>query len=122
MPRDYRQYLDDIVVACERILRYTQGMSAEEFRTDDRTFDAVVRNLEIIGEAAKGIPEPLRARAPNIEWQKIVAFRNVLVHAYFGVSVDIVWDVAHTKLASLRHSCRGLLSELGEGLEPADGF
>lgn len=71
MPRDSRVYLEDILVAIARIQRYTRGLSREAFAGDERTLDAVVRNLEVIGEAVKQLPVDVRSQAPGVEWQKI---------------------------------------------------
>ncbi len=78
MSRDLRLYLADIVVACEKVLRYTDGMEFEQFIVDDRTFDAVIRNLQVIGEAVKNIPVDVRDRHPEIEWRKIAGLRGCL--------------------------------------------
>jgi uncharacterized protein with HEPN domain len=102
MPRDSEVYLADILVAIDRIDHYTRGMQRAAFAADQRTIDAVVRNLEVIGEAVKSLPGDLRAQHPDVEWQKIAGLRDILIHAYFGVDVDIVWDVVVNKLAGLR--------------------
>jgi uncharacterized protein with HEPN domain len=80
MSRDARLYLDDIAEAAARITEYVQGMDSAAFQADPRTRDAVIRNLEIIGEAARALPEGVRLAAPEIEWRKIVGVRNILVH------------------------------------------
>ena len=109
MPRDHRVYLTDILEAVRRILSYTEGMSLEDFEKSLVTVDAVVRNLEVIGEAAGRIPGEIQTEAPDIEWRKIIALRNVLAHEYFGVSTKIVWDVVVNKLRPLEHTCRNIL-------------
>lgn len=109
MLRDYGLYLQDILESIDRINEYVFGMVYEDFVSDPRTVDAVVRNLEVIGEASKCIPEEVRQRCPQIEWPKIVGLRNMLIHAYFGVSLPIVWDVVTSKLADLADACRELL-------------
>ena len=109
MPRDYRLFLDDIIEASGRIHEYTAGMSAEQFFMDSKTQDAVVRNLEVIGEAAGRIPARIRALKAEVEWRKIVALRNILAHEYFGVNLPIVWDIAVNKLGPLEAACRNLL-------------
>ena len=81
MPGDPRQYLDDIIDAASTIQEYVKGYSYDRFKNDKKTQDAVVRNLEIIGEAAGNLPESLRSRAKDIEWRKIVDLRNILIHA-----------------------------------------
>jgi uncharacterized protein with HEPN domain len=108
MHRDYRLFLDDILEAVERIRRYTSEMDYETFKGDTRTQDAVVRNLEVIGEAARSLPDDVKARAPEIEWRKIVGLRNILVHEYFGASLPIIWDVVVNKLDILRAACKRL--------------
>ncbi len=90
MPRDYRLYLDDILEAIERIREYTTGMDYEALTRDRKTQDAVVRNLEVIGEAAGRIPESVLAAAPEIEWRKIIGIRNILIHEYFGISLPVI--------------------------------
>lgn len=72
MSRDWRLYVKDILQCCEKICRFTAGMTTEQFLVDDRTYDAVLRNLEIIGEAAKRLPPDVRARIPQLEWKKII--------------------------------------------------
>lgn len=114
MPRDCRVYLSDILEAVRRILSYTEGMSLEDFAKSLITVDAVVRNLEVIGEAATRISDDVKAEASDIEWRKIVALRNVLAHEYFGVNTKIVWDVVVNKLGPLQRACRRIL-EAGEG-------
>ena len=77
MPRDFRVYLEDILAAITKIRRYMTGFSKEAFASDDRTVDAVVRNLEVIGEAVKQLPPVLRAREPGVDWQKIAGLRDI---------------------------------------------
>ena len=110
--RDPRLYLDDILEAIHKIRDYTAGMDYTAFSKDTKTQDAVIRNLEIIGEAAGRLQEPVRVASPEIEWRKIVELRNILIHEYFGVSLPLVWDVIQSKLDPLESSCRVLLNQL----------
>jgi len=109
MPRDYKQQLDDILQAISFIREYVVGMDYKTFEADRKTQDAVVRNLEIIGEAARTIPEEVREKAEEIEWYKIIALRNILIHEYFGVNLKIVWDIIQNKLDAVESTCRKLL-------------
>jgi uncharacterized protein with HEPN domain len=99
--RDWRQYLDDIRVSCSKIIRFTQGMSLADFRSDEKTYDAVLRNLEVIGEAAKHVPDAIRETMPAVPWRKISGLRDIVAHAYFGVDDSIVWDVVQNKVPEL---------------------
>ncbi|MBU1240261.1 DUF86 domain-containing protein [Myxococcota bacterium] len=114
MPRDPRLYLDDIMEAISLVREYTHEMSFPQFSTDRKTQDAVIRNLEVIGEASARLPEALRAKEPGMDWRKMVGMRNILAHAYFGVSITIVWDAVQTKLQPLEQACIRLLQHLDE--------
>ncbi len=113
MPRDYRLYLDDILEAAVKIREYCAGMSLNEFMRDSRTFEAVIHNLTVIGEAANHIPESHRADILEIEWRKIIDMRNVLVHQYFGIRHDVIWDAVQNKVPALEQQVRALLERLG---------
>jgi uncharacterized protein with HEPN domain len=118
MPRDPRLYLDDILEAIGRIQEYTASLDQGMFAQDGKTQDAVVRNLEIIGEAARRLPESIRAGAADIEWRKLVGLRNILSHEYFGVSLPLIWDVVENKLGPLEIACRRLLDMLDRNQQP----
>ncbi len=113
MPRDYKISLDDILDAVNRIESYTAGMDKAQFQADGKTVDAVIRNLEIIGEAVKNVPPEVRVRSPNVPWSKIAGMRDILIHVYFNIDTDIVWDVVQTKLAELKATAETLLAENG---------
>jgi uncharacterized protein with HEPN domain len=107
--RDWRLYADDILEACGRIKRYVAGMDYDAFVADERTRDAVLRNVEIIGEAAKKLPAEVTARAPHIPWRLVCGMRDVVAHAYFGVSAKLVWDTATSQIDPLEQAVRALL-------------
>lgn len=101
MPRDWRVFLDDILECCRRIHTYTAGFDQQQLVSNQLVYDAVLRNLEIIGEAAKRIPAEIRQQMPGVEWTKVAGMRDWLAHAYFYVNADIVWDVVTNKLPML---------------------
>ena len=109
MSRDYKIYLEDILTAIDKIQSYTQNISFEKFSEDEKTLDAVVRNLEILGEAIKNVPEEIRKKYPDIEWKKISGLRDILIHEYFGVDKDIIWDVIQHKLPLLQKQIKMIL-------------
>ena len=92
----------DILDAIDRIVSYVEGMSYESFLADRKTQDAVIRNVEIIGEAACSLPIDFTQRHEDIPWGDLVGMRNVLVHQYFGILPEVVWDVIKNELPALR--------------------
>ena len=100
MSRDETFYLEDIQECCEKVLRFTKGMTYKDFSHDELHFDAVLRNLEIIGEAVKNISEETRQKYSQVKWRKIAGFRDVVAHEYFGVNAETVWDIIENEIAS----------------------
>ncbi len=113
MSRDVRLYLIDMRDSCARIVHHRSGMPRAVFFADAVVRDAVLWNLLVLGEAAKQVPEEVRAAYPLIEWRKIAGFRDVLAHGYFGLDEDIVWDVIETKVPPLLEAVEQALIALG---------
>ncbi|MGL5196010.1 MAG: HepT-like ribonuclease domain-containing protein [Chroococcales cyanobacterium] len=115
MSRSIRLYLQDILTACAKVRRYTHGMSFEDFQNDERTYDAVVRNLEIVGESVKNIPPEIRVKYPQVNWRKIAGLRDILAHAYFSLEDEIIWDIVLTKIMPLQEVVEQILqAEFGD--------
>lgn len=112
MSRDYRLYLDDIIESCQKIESFTHEMSFEAFAADARTIDAVVRNIEIIGEAVKNVPAEWLEMQPQIEWKKIARLRDIIVHRYFRVELEVVWAIIQERIEELRKAVQSLLDDL----------
>lgn len=99
----------DMFEATAKIERYVAGMGALEFLADDRTIDAVVRNLEVIGEAAGRLPASYTGDLDHIPWPEIVGLRNRIVHEYFGIDLELVWVIIHRDLPKLAQALRELV-------------
>jgi uncharacterized protein with HEPN domain len=106
--------IDDILESVDKIERYTNGMDQESFQADEKTTDAVVRNLEIIGEASNRLPKDFTDAHAEIEWAKINGLRNRIVHEYFGVDLLIIWEILKKDLSAFKKSLMGIRSELKE--------
>ncbi|MBN2590746.1 MAG: DUF86 domain-containing protein [Sedimentisphaerales bacterium] len=111
MSRDELMYIRDIASSCEKVIRFTKGMDMLDLIHDDKTYDAVVRNLEIIGEAAKHVSDALRIQMQEIEWRRIAGMRDMLAHDYFGIDNDILWDVVQHKVPQLSTTINSFLNE-----------
>lgn len=109
--RNARLLIDDIVTAIEKIQIYTAGYTFEEYVADDKTRHAVERNFEIIGETASRVPDAYKQLHPRIEWRLIKDFKNYLIHEYFGVNAQIVWDTIRFRLNDLKIAVGALLKE-----------
>ena len=99
--REIQLLLEDILEASQKILSYTSGMSFDDFISDDKTIDAVVRNFEIIGEAANRVPEEFKSAHPEIEWRRMTGLRNRIIHEYFGVDYATVWKIKEENIQEL---------------------
>lgn len=98
MKRKQSLYLNDITNAIEAILKFVDGMTSDEFKSDDRTFSAVIRKLEIIGEASKSISSEVAMTHPEIPWSVLARMRDKLIHGYFGIDADVIWKTVKEDL------------------------
>jgi len=110
--RDFALFIDDIYSAIAKIERYTKGISYKDFSENEMIVDAVVRNFEIIGEAANKIPKDIRDQNAFVEWKEMIGFRNILIHDYFGVDVESLWDTINKNIPPLKKSIRKLKKNL----------
>lgn len=99
--REWRFYVSDMIGFCEKVLSFTQGVQQEQLVADAMRFDATVRNLELIGEAATHVPQDVRNAHPVIPWRMLIATRNQLIHGYLGLDNDILWSIVQTDVPSL---------------------
>ena len=112
MKKEIKIFLEDIKGSIERIEEYIRDMSKEHFMEDIRTQDAVIRRLEIIGEAAKNIQEDFRHKYPDIPWKQIAGMRDVLIHGYFSVNLERVWVVVKSDLPKFKLKISRILEEV----------
>ena len=96
--------LNDILESIDKVEQYTKKMSFDEFSNDQKSIDAVVRNLEIIGEVANRLPDDFKEKHSSVEWYKVVGLRNRIIHEYFGIDLQIIWQIVHADLPSLHQT------------------
>ncbi|MCY3801366.1 MAG: DUF86 domain-containing protein [Chloroflexi bacterium] len=118
--RHWDLYVRDMIEFAENILSYTKGMDQEGFIAETRTYDATLRNIELIGEAATHVPHDIREAHPEIEWRRIVATRNRVAHGYLGIDDDVVWDVNQTDIPDLLFKLRDLLESREDDARQAE--
>jgi uncharacterized protein with HEPN domain len=111
--RDWTLRVHDMLESIAKIERYTAGLDLAAFERDERTVDAVLRNLEVIGEASVRIPERIRTDYSNVPWRQMRAIRNVVAHEYFGVNLPIIWETVTRRLPELKTALQALLAERG---------
>ena len=107
--RNVELLLNDIVESGEKIFHYLQGLSYEQFLNDDKTVDAVIRNFEVIGEAADRLPDDFKATHQEIDWYRLRGFRNRIVHHYFGIDYEILWQIKETFLPEMISAIKQLV-------------
>ena len=112
--RNWRMYIQDMIQFAERVMLYTQGLDKHTFLADLRTYDATLRNIELIGESATHIPDDVSEAHPEIAWRSIIGARNRVAHAYLGIDDDVVWDIVQADIPILLSSLRALLDSAGQ--------
>jgi uncharacterized protein with HEPN domain len=112
--RDYRDYLQDMIDSIGDIENFTAGLDFEAFSQDRKTSNAVTRSVEVIGEAAKKIPDRTRKQYPVIPWKKMAGMRDKLIHEYFGIDLEILWKVAKEDLPPLKAPISKILEDLSK--------
>lgn len=106
--REWRVYLDDMIGSSEKVIAYTDGLDQAGFVTSGLIYDATVRNLELIGEAATHVPDAVRAANPQIPWRLVIATRNRLIHGYLGIDNDTLWSIIRSDVPALLPHLRTL--------------
>jgi uncharacterized protein with HEPN domain len=109
-PREWRLYVEDMLAFCDKALAYTRGLDRSTFATDPMRYDATLRNLELIGEAATHVPANVRDLAADVPWRLVVAVRNRLIHGYLGIDDDTLWSIVSDDLVPLRAALTRLLA------------
>lgn len=118
MRRDWRLFLDDMGDCCRKLVAYRQRINRTEFDGRGMAFDAIVRNVEVLGEAAGKLPEYVRSAAPKVPWEAIIGMRHRIAHAYFGIDPDILWDVVEHEVPLLIEELHVLRERIGAGQIP----
>ena len=114
--REWGFYLDDMIKFCEKVLSYTEQLDQEGFETDVKSYDATLRNLELLGEAASHIPEAIRELSSTIPWRQVVATRNRLIHGYLGIDNDILWSIVQDDIPVLLQELKKLKCSASVGI------
>jgi len=109
MSSEPREYLQHILVEADYLIAQSVGLTWDRFSTDETLRRAFVRSLEVIGEATKKVPDDFRARYPSVEWRSMAGMRDRLIHNYFGVDYELVWDVVQNRIPELRRQLSSLL-------------
>lgn len=108
--REWHFYIDDMIGFCAKVLDYTSQLDANNFGASGVNYDATLRNMELIGEAATHIPDQVRSQHPEVPWRKVIATRNRLIHGYLGIDNDVLWSIVQTDIPPLLQQLRQIKS------------
>jgi len=111
--RDYGDFVQDILDSINDVENFIDGMEFEDFINDKKTIYSVVRGIEIIGEAAKNVPEQIRKKYPDVPWKQMAGMRDKLIHEYFGVDLEILWETAKDDLPHLKTAVSKVFEDMG---------
>ena len=115
--RTYKMFVEDILESMNKIERYIKGVDYEGVAKNEMVMDAIMRNLEIIGEAAKSIPDAVREKYPDIPWKRMVGLRNIAIHRYFGVDLSIIGEIVTKNLPETKPKIETMLESLNKQTE-----
>jgi uncharacterized protein with HEPN domain len=112
MKRDYKLFIKDILSSIDKIESFVGTMSFDEFMKDEKTKSAVIREIEVIGEATKNIPESIKDKSPDLPWKDMARIRDKIIHSYFGIYYETIWKVIKERLPEIKQSVSKLLKDL----------
>ncbi len=112
MKRDNKLFLKDIYKSCEYILEFIEGMDFDEFKVDEKTLSAVIRKFEIIGESVRYLPDRIKENYSNVPWKEMAGMRDRLIHGYFGIDYNIIWDTIKRKIPNLISIISQILNDI----------
>ncbi len=113
-------YLKDLMDSMDQVMTYVDGMTFNEFEKDKMRIDAVLRNIQIIGEAARNISEEIKEKYPDIPWRRMIGLRNIVVHAYFGVDLEMIWRISTVNIPETQPQLEMIVENFKEGNEEED--
>lgn len=116
-PRSVRLFLEDMLEAMAKVQRYSAGMDQAGFNADELVRDAIIRNIEIIGEVARQLPQEFRDKHKEIPWHRMIGLRNIVTHAYFGIDTTIIWEIVSRNIPDIEPMIEALVSEIDKDTE-----
>lgn len=112
--RSYQIFIEDALVAVDKIARYTENVNYDDFCQNEMMVDAVLRNLEVLGEAARNVPDEIKVKYPHVPWKRMVGLRNIVIHEYFGIDLENIWKIIDENVPETRSELVKILKDLEE--------